>query len=398
MQNNNRAYRLDSIDLIRGLAIVIMAIDHVRDYFYIASSTNDPMAAGAIEPDIFLTRFITHFCAPVFVFLAGTSAGLMATRKTKHELAQFLVKRGCWLVLVEMLIVSTGWTFSPFGVPELGGNLLYIMQVIWAIGASMIVLGILQYLPINIVLGLGLGIVVGHNYLDGIWPIVGNGGFNSAPFWVSLHAQSSIVFDGVRFFMVYPLIPWIGVMLFGFGSARLFTLDSELRRKTLLIAGLSLIVLFFVLRAINNYGEPNPWAISPNGTLQTAMNFMSVSKYPPSLMFLFITLGPAFFLLAFAEQWKGKFSQVLITFGRVPFLFYIAHIYLIHLLATITGILLGFDPVKMKGLFIFYPDGWGFGLPTIYLVWVLVLAMLYPLCRWFAKIKKTRKDWWLSYL
>lgn len=396
--SNQRAYRLDSIDLVRGLAVVIMALDHVRDYFYYASNTHDPMASGSIEFDLFITRFITHFCAPTFVFLAGTSAGLMALRKGKHQLAQFLVKRGFWLIFVEMVIISTAWTFSPFGTPELGGSVLVIMQVIWAIGASMVVLGLLQYLPINTVLAISIFIIVGHNSLDGIWPVPANGGFDAAPLWVALHAPSSLVFESFHILFAYPLLPWIGVMALGFSSARLFTLEPKDRNTYLLTLGISLCIAFMIVRGFNSYGDPLGWTTDANSWLQSSMNFMNVSKYPPSLLFLCITLGPCFILLALAEGRTGKLAQVLTTFGRTPFLFYVAHLYLIHLSAMLTGITLGFDPMKMKGDFTYYPSGWGFSLPIVYLLWLAALLILYPVCRWFAKIKKTRKDWWLSYL
>ncbi|MCF2948565.1 heparan-alpha-glucosaminide N-acetyltransferase domain-containing protein [Paraglaciecola aquimarina] len=397
-QSDSRAYRFASIDIIRGLAVILMAIDHVRDYFYYASPAADPMATGAIEPEIFFTRFITHFCAPVFVFLAGTSAGLMVSRKSKHQLAAFLIKRGLWLVLVEMVIVSVGWTFSPFGVEALGGKVFVIMQVIWAIGASMIVLGILQFLPVNLVLGLGLGILFGHNYLDYFWPETVNYGMDDGPFWITLHAQSSIITDSFHFLFYYPLLPWVGVMAFGFGCARVFTLEQALRQKILLLSGVGALVLFFVLRLINLYGDPKPWSAVPEHLSQTAMNFLNVSKYPPSLMYLCITLGFAFVLLKYAESWNGKFAKILMTFGRVPFLFYIVHIYLIHALCILVASVQGFEIANFMNDFTLFPASWGFGLPVIYAIWLGVLIALYPVCLWFANVKKTRKDWWLSYL
>jgi uncharacterized membrane protein len=272
------------------------------------------------------------------------------------------------------------------------------MQVIWAIGASMVILGLLQYLPINTVLAISIFIIVGHNSLDGIWPVPANGGFDAAPLWVALHAPSSLLFESFHILFAYPLLPWIGVMALGFSSARLFTLEPEQRNTYLLTLGISLCIAFVILRGLNSYGDPLGWTTDANSWLQTSMNFMHVSKYPPSLLFLCITLGPCFIFLALAEGRTGKLAQVLTTFGRTPFLFYVAHLYLIHLSAMLTGIALGFDPMKMKGDFIFYPDGWGFSLPIVYLLWLAALLILYPVCRWFAKIKKTRKDWWLSYL
>ncbi len=397
-QVDNQVYRVATIDRVRGLAIIIMAIDHVRDYFYYASASVDPMGSSGIDWDLFLTRFVTHFCAPVFVFLAGTSAGLMALRKNSHQLGLFLVKRGLWLIFVEIVIVSTGWTFSPFGVAELGGSLLIIMQVIWVIGASMIILGGLQYLPVNIVLGLGIVILVGHNSLDTFWPVPGGGGMNEAPLWVALHAQSSVVSDNVHILFYYPLLPWIGVMALGFGCARVFCLDDFKLRQVLLTTGFTMMALFFLLRSFNGYGDPSSWISVSNNLSQTIMNYMNVNKYPPSLMYLCITLGPAFILLGYAGSWNGKIGEILVTFGRVPFLFYVVHIYLIHFISAGVGIFQGYDASKMLSDFTLYPDNWGYGLPVVYLVWLFILILLYPLCRWFMLVKKSRKDWWLSYL
>jgi len=395
---NIRAYRYPAIDLLRGLVIILMAIDHVRDYFHLASSSGDPMTAGEIDFELYITRWITHFCAPVFVFLAGTSAGLMATRKSSNELAQFLIKRGLWLILIEIVIVSNGWTFSPLGIEQFGGKLLIIMQVIWVIGASMVMLGVLQYLPANMVFAVGFIIVFGHNSLDYIWPASENSGFSAAPLWVALHAQSSVINESIHILFYYPLLPWIGVIACGYGCARLFTLEEQKRKRSFLLIGISLITLFFILRLINAYGEPVPWQVVPNNILQSILSFFKVSKYPPSLMFLSITLGPAFIFLAYAQSWQGKLTNILITFGRVPFLFYIAHIYWIHLLAATVGTLQGLPANTMFGFFFFYPKEWGFSLIAVYVVWLFVLFSLYPLCAWFSRIKQQRKDWWLSYL
>jgi uncharacterized membrane protein len=297
-----------------------------------------------------------------------------------------------------VVIISTGWTFSPFGIPEMGGSSLIIMQVIWAIGASMIFLGLLQYLPVNMVLAISIFIIVGHNVLDDIWPKPGNGGFDAAPLWVTLHAQSSVVFETFHLYFVYPLLPWIGVMALGFSTARLFTIEPGARKKSLLVLGIIMCAAFMIIRGLNGYGDPVGWVLNADSWSQTVMSLLKVSKYPPSLLFLCITLGPCFIFLALAEGRKGRLAKALTTFGRTPFLFYVAHIYLIHLLATFTGITLGFDANKMKGIFLFYPENWGTDLPVVYIIWLAVLLMLYPLCAWFAKIKKARKDWWLSYL
>src|SRR5512143_636563 len=215
-----RAYRLSGIDMLRGLAIVVMALDHVRDFF-LTGAVLDPMGDPNIPPALFATRWITHFCAPVFVLLAGTSAGLMAARKTPSELGRFLLTRGLWLIVVEWFVISTAFTFAPGGLAEYGQLVLVPMQVIWAIGASMVVLAAAQFLGRGACLAIGLTIVCGHNLLDGTWPTVGM--FEQgAPVWVALHSQMAAAVGPFMFIFIYPLLPWGGLMLIGYGSARVF--------------------------------------------------------------------------------------------------------------------------------------------------------------------------------
>ena len=392
-----RSYRLTSIDMLRGLVIVIMAIDHVRDFFMV-SNMQDPMAQPDVPIGLYLTRWITHFCAPVFVFLAGTSAGLMAARKSRHELAAFLAKRGLWLVFVEVAIISTAYTFSPFqGVPELGGLTLLVLQVIWAIGASMMVLAVAQYLGARACAVIGVVIILGHNALDPFWPqgdlLAGND-----PLWYGLKSQSSTVVGPFLLAFGYPLVPWIGVMLLGYGTAGVFERDSAERDSILIRAGLAMIVAFILLRASGLYGDPNPWQFQEAGLLATALDFMNVTKYPPSLLFLLITLGPMALLCASADQMSGWLKDTLVMFGRVPFAFYIAHWYLIRLGSMALATYQGFEPEQMITFFFFFPRDYGLSLPWVYLIWLLVLVILYPFCKWFAGVKTRRKDWWLSYL
>src|SRR5512141_1325084 len=227
-----RAYRLSSIDMLRGLAIVIMAIDHVRDFF-LAGATQDPMADPNISPALFATRWITHFCAPVFVLLAGTSAGLMTARKSRAQLGRFLFVRGCWLIFVEWFVISTAWTFAPGGLDVFGGRVVVVMQVIWAIGASMVVLAGAQFLGRGTCLAIGLTIVCGHNLLDGTWPVVGLFELG-APLWVALHSQMATAVGPFMFIFIYPLLPWVGVLLLGNGSARVLESPAPDRRALLL--------------------------------------------------------------------------------------------------------------------------------------------------------------------
>ena len=397
---NSRAYRLTAIDMLRGLAIVVMAIDHVRDYF-LAGTDVDPTANPNVSLAIFATRWITHFCAPVFVLLAGVSAGLMVSRKSRNELGRFLFTRGVWLILVEILVIATAWSFSPGGIPEAGGLTWTAMQVIWAIGASMVALSGLQYLGRNACFALGAVVVVAHNLLDPIWPA--SQLFDRQwPIWVALHSPMSLPAGPFLLSFRYPLLPWIGVMLLGFGISRVFTLPPARRNAILFASGTSITLGFLLLRASGVYGDPNPWQVQPGGPLATAIDFLNVTKYPPSLLFLMMTLGPAAMLCALADRISGgtpgAIKDALIVFGRAPFVFYVAHLYVIHSLSVLLGLIQGFRLEQMMTMSRFYPKDFGIGLPAVYLVWALVVALLYPLCRWVADVKARRRDWWLSYV
>jgi uncharacterized membrane protein len=393
---NHRAYRLEAIDMLRGLVIVIMAIDHVRDFFLFGTE-QDPMANPNITAGLFATRWITHFCAPVFVLLAGVSAGLIAARKSRGDLARFLFTRGVWLVMVEIFIVSTLGTFSPGGIAEAGGRIFVSMQVIWAIGASMVALSGLQWLGRRACFVLGIAIVAGHNLLDPIWPaskLVDQ----QWPLWVALHSQMAIPVGPFLFRFAYPLLPWIGVMALGFGISEIFEQPKARRDAIVLRAGAALTAGFLLLRAIVGYGDPNPWQMQPAGITATVMDFLNTTKYPPSLDYLLMTLGPAAILCSFADRLTGAIKDVLLMFGRVPFAFYVAHFFLIHLLSVFLGMIQGFTVHQMMTTYRFYPKGYGIGLPWVYAVWALVLFLLYPLCRWMAGVKARRRDWWLSYI
>lgn len=390
-----REYRLDSTDMLRGLVIVIMALDHVRDYFAL-NVEQDPMTNPDVGAAMFFTRWITHFCAPVFVFLAGTSAGLMLARKSSAELGGFLFKRGGWLIAVEMVLISTAWTFAPGGIDEVRGLILIPMQVIWAIGASMVILAGLQFLGRRTCLVIGLVIVGGHNALDSHWPatqLLDEG----APWWVPLHGQASYAVGPFLFAFVYPLLPWIGVILLGFGTAALFEELPQQRDRRLVLWGVAITLCFLALRAAGIYGDPNPWQVQGSAP-RTLIDFLNVSKYPPSLLFLMMTLGPAAILCARAGRVPEAIRQPLITFGRVPFAFYVAHLYLIHALSVGLGVIQGFEPRQMLTILFFYPEGFGISLGGVYAVWVVVVVALYPLCRWVAAVKARRRDWWLSYV
>lgn len=379
--------RLDSLDWLRGLVMVVMVLDHARDF----------LGAGQFNPrdvhntPLFLTRWITHFCAPTFVFLAGVSAHLYGARgRSRSELSWFLLTRGLWLVFMELTIVRFAWSLS------LPKNVV-VLQVIWAIGVSLLCLGTLVYLPRAAIGVFAFAVIAGHNFLDG-FAAERMGGWGWL--WALLHQQAVVTPGGkLTVMVIYPLVPWIGVLAAGYLFGPVIQASPELRQRRAMVVGLGLIALFVTLRATNLYGDPQTWS-PQSSALATLLSFLNCEKYPPSLLYLCMTLGPALILLSFAESFKGRVASIIITFGRVPFLFYVAHIVLLHLLAVIwaqfhdgnSAWLFNPRPIVTK------PASYGLGLPIIYLIWLFVVAALYPVCRWFAGIKQRRRDWWLSYL
>jgi uncharacterized membrane protein len=384
------------IDLTRGLVIVLMALDHVRD-FVMLGSVQDPTLDPATSPLLFATRWITHFCAPVFVFLAGTSAGLMAARRAPADLAVFLMKRGVWLVLVEIVVISMAATFAPLGVEQMGGHIFIRMQVIWAIGASMIVLAGAQTLGRPACLMIGASIVLSHNLLDLVWPIGSKTDF-TAPWWVMLHAQRAYQFGPFRVLFLYPLIPWVGVMLLGYGTAPLFEMPPAERNARLLRLGIGLTTTFLVVRGLDVYGDPRSWHFQPSAFAATAMSFLATTKYPPSLSYLLMTLGPAAIFCSVADRIGGKVETALVLFGRSPFAFYVLHLYLIHGVSVMLGVWQGFDAHQFQTLYAYFPKSYGLDIGGVYVTWIAVVVALFPVCGWIAAIKARRTDWWLSYL
>jgi uncharacterized membrane protein len=374
--------RVPAIDTLRGLVMVLMALDHVRDFF--TSARFDPLDLSQTTVPLFLTRWVTHFCAPTFVLLAGVSAYLMSQRCTRAELSRFLFTRGLWLVVLEVTLMSLVWTF----------NFRYdhglFLQVIWAIGVSMMVLAALVHLPLRAIAILSVVMICGHNLLDSVEP---QSFGRWAPLWSLLHVFGPIP----HAFVAYPLIPWIAVMSLGYCVGSLFALERQQRVQRFMWLGAAALVVFVVLRAPNVYGDPSSWTLQST-TLRTLLDFVNVRKYPPSLHYLLITLGVGFLLLALFDSARGKVSQVLQTFGRVPLFFYVLHIALAHLAAGIVGYATGFGAALLTADFLLVPQQWGFSLPVVYLAWVLVVATLYPACRGFAAVKRRRSDWWLSYL
>jgi uncharacterized membrane protein len=390
---DRRAYRMAAIDILRGLVIVVMALDHARDYMLVGS-TQDPTTDAATGPLLFATRWITHFCAPTFVFLSGVSAGLMAHRKSRSELARFLLSRGLWLILLEVVVISTATSFAPTGVPELGDRTYVGLQVIWAIGASMVVLAGAQYLGMGGCTVVGAAIILGHNLLDTVWPT----GAAQAPLWTVLHSRQTYQIGAFSIFFSYPLLPWIGVMLLGYGSARLFEGPAGKREQRLHWIGVGLLLAFLMVRWLDIYGDPRHWHVDSQHATATVMAFLATTKYPPSLLYLLMTLGGAAIICAYADRLPDAPRHVLQTFGRAPLAFYVAHLYVLHTAAIVLGLTQGFRAQQFLTAWRYFPKGYGLSLSGVYVMWIAVVAMLYPLCRWMASLKARRTDWWLSYL
>jgi uncharacterized membrane protein len=378
--------RLGSIDTLRGLVMIVMALDHTRDFF--ANGGFNPRDVA--EPALFLTRWVTHFCAPTFIFLAGISAYLYGVQgRTASGISRFLLTRGIWLVAIEFTAVRLGWSF------DLHFN-YFVAQVIFAIGVSMVALAAFVHLPRRAIAAIGLAMILGHNALDGIKAEQLGA---AAPLWNFLHQPGRFdVVPGIRFFVLYPLIPWIGVMAAGYALAPVFMQERATRVRQLLLLGAAVTAGFVVLRASNLYGDPVPWTVQ--GTpLATVLSFINCEKYPPSLLYLGMTLGPALMLVAAFEWIRGPVAGWIATFGRVPFFYYVVHIFFLHALAiafawaTIGDVGWLFGPLAGHK-----PTIYGLGLPGIYAVWLAVVIALYPLCRWFAGIKRRRTEWWWSYL
>jgi uncharacterized membrane protein len=378
----NARPRLDAVDLLRG---VVMVLDHTRHFF---SGAN---AHDVTDPALFLTRWITHYCAPTFILLTGLSAYLYRTRgKTVAELSKYLIARGLWLILLEFTIIHLAWTFH-LGLDD------QVAGVIWAIGASMLVLAALIYLPRWAMAAIAIIVIVCHNLLDGIRPEdLGAGSW----IWNLLHqpgrmATVQIGDEHISLFVLYPLIPWIGVMAAGYALGPLTKLDPAARRFRLLSLGAAISAGFILLRATNVYGDPVPWTNHETWT-GTVLSFLDCEKYPPSLLFLMMTLGPALLLLGALEDMGGPIARWFVTFGRVPFFYYVIHLYLIH------GMAVGFQHVIPFGHSMLH-DGSGAykfeaSLGAVYLFWLCVVALMYPLCRWFAELKQRHTEWWWSYI
>jgi uncharacterized membrane protein len=369
------------------VVMVVMILDHVRDYFMDPGIV--PTDLSVTNPALFFTRWVTHFCAPNFIFLAGVGAGLSGHRwKTRWGLSRFLLIRGIWLIVLELTLANVCMFFA---LPQ-----FLLGMILWAIGWSMIVLAALIHLPRVVIGGIGVGMIAFHNRLDQI-QVVGTGA--DAILWSVLHQRGfQTLPGGVGLLVGYPLIPWIGVMALGYAFAPVLLLKPERRRRILLGLGTAMVVGFVALRAINKYGDPTPW-VPQTSPVFTVMSFLNCLKYPPSLLFLLMTLGPAFLALAWFDRGLGRVGRPLLTFGRVPLFYYLLQWPLAHGSAIAFEALQGRPIGWMFGypLLTQAPPGYGYGLATTYLIWLVVVALLYYPCRWFADLKRRRRDAWLSY-
>ncbi len=380
--------RIESVDVVRGIIMIVMALDHTRDYFGIPGQ--NPVDLSKASAALFLTRWITNICAPVFFLLTGTGAYLALRRRSRAELSRFLLTRGLWLIFVDVVVMrclSYQFNFDYH---------VTILLVLWALGWSMIVLALLVRFPTIVATVFGIVLIAMHDLLNGVQ--------TRNPLWVILHAPGFVLqMPAHVVFAAYPLIPWVGVTAVGFSLGQLYAWDADRRRSWLLRAGIALTAAFLVLRYINVYGDPARWT-TQTSTLFTVLSFLNVVKYPPSLLFLLMTLGPALIMLRLADRRTPRVWQPALIIGKVPMFYYVLHFTLIHLLAVATCLVrygsahwmtespdLGHYPFSA-------PPDWGYSLPVVYLVWALVVIATYPLCRWFAAVKQRRTDWWLSYL
>jgi uncharacterized membrane protein len=379
--------RIESIDVVRGVIMILMALDHTRDFF--GKSGFNPTDPATTTIPLFFTRWITHFCAPVFFLLTGTGAYLSLRKKSKRELSWFLFTRGLWLIFLEFVVVRClGWQFNF-------DYHLVILNVLWALGWAMITLSVLVYLPASVVTAFGVVMIVAHNLLDSV--------DSSNPTWSILHSPGLIVSrPGHAIFVAYALIPWVGVTAAGYGLGQIYNWPSERRKAFLLPLGLGLTASFLVLRWINVYGDPVPWSTQRSAAF-TILSFLNTNKYPPSLLYLLMTLGPALLFLWAVDVGTPRWLRPALTIGKVPMFYYLLHIPLIHLLAVAVcyarygHVYWMFESPTPRQFPVTPPPGWGYSLPIVYMIWASVVLTLYPLCRWFAGLKQRRNDEWLSY-
>jgi uncharacterized membrane protein len=393
--NSSHSFRISSIDIARGLIMVIMALDHTRDYFHANAFVFDPTNLEKTNTTLFFTRWITHFCMPAFVLLAGVATRISLARKSKKELSWYLFTRGAWMIFLEITVLRFGYFFNfYFDVT--------ILSVLWLFGMCMILLSALIYLPNRVLLILGLIIVVGHNLLDGV--TIGSTSLWFAPWTILMRVGFLPVTPDMAFVISYPVVPWLGVMLVGYGLGYWYNeqIDSTARQKYLLRAGIMCLILFVIVRFINEYGDPAPW-VTQKSNWFTFLSFVNTTKYPVSLLFLLMTIGPLLILLSILEKVNTKVFHPLRTIGRVPLFYFILHFYLIHIVALISYMIKtgkSFSEIDLhfaKSFGGITPEG-GHSLLVVYLVWVAIVLIMYPLCKAYDRIKSQHPATFLSYL
>ena len=388
------AKRIQSIDFLRGIIMVVMALDHSRDFFHSAALISKPLDPATTYPALFFTRWITHFCAPTFVFLSGLSAWLQGQRKTKKELQWFLITRGLWLIVFDLTVLTFILTADiHFG--------MFLLETLWSIGAGMIILGLLINLPFRLILSIVLLISFGHNLLD----FAKRNSMSGLPPWWKLLQQPGFIplRKGHGVLVLYPFLSWAGLTLLGYCCGRLFTESKFAQRKKILVGiGVSLIVFFVIVRTINVYGDPGHWQ-TQSTVVKTFYSFMNVQKYPPSLLFLCATIGPVLILLALLENIDNRFQRIISVFGRVPFFYFAVHLLILHTVQIIIYLTRHSLSEGMKGapgaVVKFGAPGEGYSLPAVYAIWFSIILLMYPLCKQYDGYKRHNKNkWWLSYL
>ena len=399
--------RISSVDLLRGLVMVIMLLDHTREFVHADAFVFSPTDLSKTNVALFFTRWITHLCAPTFVFLAGTSIYLQRLRgKSPSELARFLVTRGLWLIVLEFTVVRLAVFFN------LDYSFFGVAEVIWVFGVSMIVMAAIIYLPVWAAGAIGVAMIALHNLFDGVTVSPATAMAGTPPLdawqtiWLFLHQPGFVpLLDGAsKLFVAYPLMPWVGVMAAGYALGAVYARESQRRRKTLYILGGAAIVLFVVIRAVNVYGDPSPWSVQASPVF-TVLSFLNTTKYPASFLFLLMTLGPALLILAATDRVNGEnlIARILIVYGRVPLFYFILQMFVAHAFGVVLGVLAGWDVGFLFTNFPFAadvkaPQGFGFPLWIVYVAWIAGVVLLYPVCVWYGDLKRQRKHWVFSYL
>jgi uncharacterized membrane protein len=390
--------RVEAIDAVRGGVMVLMALDHVRDFIHRGAMAFSPTDLTQTTPILFFTRWVTHLCAPTFMFTAGLGAFLWwQGGKTRHELSAYLLSRGLWLVVLEVTVMRLAYDF------DVSRDYPVLLLVLWALGACMIGLALLVWIPIRALTILSVAVIVLHNTLDR----VAAARFGpAAGIWNLLHQPGAFRLAGATIVVGYPLVPWIAVMALGFCFGQLYLLDRPVRQRHLVVIGVVATLAFVVIRAFNVYGDPAAWT-TQTSAVYTALSFLNTTKYPPSLDFLLMTLGPAILVLAWFDRLALNASNPLVIFGRVPLFYFVVHFYLAHAVAVLLALLrygsaaltFVFHPLpSMGGPRELFPAQFGYDLWVAYVVWAVVVVALFPVCRWFGGIRAARRNWWLRYL